>query len=95
MRVREILADSLGDHTVTVAYWLGLVALAFPASRVADRVGRKKVFVSASAGLAFASVVAGFSANLGMLLGARALQICPMPLGGSASTAIDRPRCSR
>jgi MFS family permease/predicted Ser/Thr protein kinase len=87
---RDLHVASPTLRWVTVAYWLGLVALAFPASRVADRVGRKKVFVSAAAGLAFASVVAGFSANLGMLLGARTLQGLAAGLLMGASLAVLR-----
>jgi EmrB/QacA subfamily drug resistance transporter len=55
-------------------YQLGLV-VAFPiAGRVADNLGRKKVFVAAAVLFTTSSLLCGFALNIGMLIGLRVAQ---------------------
>jgi EmrB/QacA subfamily drug resistance transporter len=55
-------------------YQLGLV-VAFPiAGRVADSMGRKKVFVAAAVLFTTSSLLCGFALNIGMLIGLRVAQ---------------------
>ncbi len=55
-------------------YQLGLV-IAFPiAGRVADNVGRKRVFVAAAILFTTSSLLCGFAPNIGMLIGLRVAQ---------------------
>jgi EmrB/QacA subfamily drug resistance transporter len=63
-----------------MAYQLGLV-VAFPiAGRVADSVGRKRVFMGAAVLFTTSSLLCGFAVNIGMLIGLRVLQAA----GGAA-----------
>ena len=59
---------------VVTAYTLAFGSLLLLGGRVADFVGRKKIFIIGLIGFASASALGGFAANQGMLFGARALQ---------------------
>jgi len=59
---------------VVTAYTLAFGGLLLLGGRIADYVGRKRVFVIGLAGFALASALGGVAANTAMLLGARALQ---------------------
>ncbi len=59
---------------VVTAYTLAFGGLLLLGGRIADYVGRKRVFVIGLAGFALASALGGVAANAAMLLGARALQ---------------------
>ncbi|MBS2551612.1 DHA2 family efflux MFS transporter permease subunit [Catenulispora sp. NL8] len=61
---------------VVTAYALPFGALLLFGGRLADRLGRRRTFQVGVVGFALASALGGASANLGMLLGARALQGC-------------------
>ena len=59
---------------VVTAYSLAFGSLLLLGGRIADFVGRKKVFIIGLLGFAFASAFGGLSSTQGMLFGARALQ---------------------
>jgi EmrB/QacA subfamily drug resistance transporter len=61
---------------VITAYTLAFGGLLLLGGRVADRLGRKRTFLIGLAGFAAASALGGAAPNLGVLLGARALQGC-------------------
>ncbi len=57
-----------------IGYQLGLV-VAFPiAGRVADSIGRKRVFMGAAVLFTTSSLLCGFALNIGMLIGLRVVQ---------------------
>ncbi len=59
---------------VITAYTLAFGGLLLLGGRVGDLIGRKRALIVGLAGFAAASALGGVAANLGMLLGARALQ---------------------
>jgi EmrB/QacA subfamily drug resistance transporter len=59
---------------VITAYTLAFGGLLLLGGRIADYVGRKKIFIIGLAGFAAASALGGIAQNAGMLFGARALQ---------------------
>ena len=59
---------------VITAYTLAFGGLLLLGGRIADYVGRKKIFIVGLIGFAFASALGGLALNPGMLFGARALQ---------------------
>lgn len=59
---------------VVTAYSLAFGSLLLLGGRIADYVGRKKVFIIGLLGFAGASAIGGFATNQGMLFGARGLQ---------------------
>jgi EmrB/QacA subfamily drug resistance transporter len=59
---------------VVTAYTLSFGGLLLLGGRIADYVGRKRIFLIGLAGFAGASALGGVSVNAGMLFGARALQ---------------------
>lgn len=59
---------------VAVGYLLPVVALVLPSGRWLDQVGRRSAYALAVAGFAVASVVAGFSPTVGVLITARVVQ---------------------
>jgi EmrB/QacA subfamily drug resistance transporter len=72
---------SRGFHTTTGhlawvlnAYSLVFAALLIPAGRVADRYGRKRVFLIGLTGFAAMSALCGIAPNAGILIAGRALQ---------------------
>lgn len=63
------------DRTwVVTAYTCSLAGLLLLGGRVADRVGRRRAFLSGLAGFAAASALAGFAPSFGVLVLGRALQ---------------------
>lgn len=59
---------------VLTAYALAFGGLLLLGGRIADYLGRKRVFIVALLGFAFSSALGGLAANSAMLFGARALQ---------------------
>jgi EmrB/QacA subfamily drug resistance transporter len=59
---------------VVTAYTLSFGGLLLIGGRIADYVGRKRIFIIGLLGFAGASALGGISVNAGMLFGARALQ---------------------
>ncbi|GAA2748549.1 MFS transporter [Kitasatospora cinereorecta] len=59
---------------VSLAYLLVLVALLAPVGRLSDLVGRKTVYIGGFAVFALASLGAGLSGSLGLLIACRAVQ---------------------
>ncbi|HEU0163426.1 MAG TPA: MFS transporter, partial [Thermomicrobiales bacterium] len=59
---------------VVTAYTLAFGGLLLLGGRIADFVGRKRVFIIGLIGFAIASAIGGLAQNEGMLFGARALQ---------------------
>jgi EmrB/QacA subfamily drug resistance transporter len=66
-------SDSARQWVVT-AYALAFGSLLLLGGRIADVIGRKWVFVVGLVGFALASAVGGAAVNVGMLIGARAVQ---------------------
>ncbi len=67
------IADADQQWVIT-AYTLAFGGLLLLGGRIADYVGRKKVFIIGLVGFAFASALGGLAVNGPMLFGARALQ---------------------
>ncbi|QWF85194.1 MFS transporter [Amycolatopsis sp. CA-230715] len=66
-----------GLQWVTTAYLLALAAALFPAGRLADRFGRRAVFLTGVLGFGVVSLLIALTSSIGMLVGLRALQgIC-------------------
>jgi EmrB/QacA subfamily drug resistance transporter len=59
---------------IVTAYALAFGSLLLLGGRIADVIGRKWVFLIGAGGFAIASAVGGASVNVGMLIGARAVQ---------------------
>lgn len=73
--IREDLGASLEVLTWTVnAYTLSFASLILMASALADRFGRRRVFIGGLFVFTLASLWCGFSDDVGMLIAARALQ---------------------
>jgi EmrB/QacA subfamily drug resistance transporter len=70
------------------AYTIAFAALLIPAGRLADRLGRKRVFLTGSALFAVASAVCGLAPNASVLVGARALQAIGAAALTPASLAV-------
>ncbi len=71
---RELGLGLAGRQWVFLAYSLPLASLYLTAGGIADRLGRRRVFLWGTAGFAGASVLAGVAPGAGLLLAARALQ---------------------
>src|SRR5215210_7286669 len=56
------------------AYTIVFAALLIPAGRLADRVGRRRTFLSAAVVFTAASMLCGIAPSPGLLIGARVLQ---------------------
>ncbi|WP_225728302.1 MULTISPECIES: DHA2 family efflux MFS transporter permease subunit [unclassified Nocardia] len=67
-------ADAAGIQWVLTAQSLATVGLAIPAGTLADKFGRKKVFLCGVAGFALCSLACGFAGSIGFLIGARVVQ---------------------
>ncbi|GAA1939589.1 MFS transporter [Amycolatopsis minnesotensis] len=66
-----------GLQWVTTAYLLALAAALFPAGRLADRFGRRAVFLAGVLGFGTASLLVALTSSIGVLVALRALQgIC-------------------
>ena len=59
---------------VVIGYTLTITALLLPMGRLADLIGRKKVYIIGSLVYVLGAALAGSSASLGMLIGARLFQ---------------------
>jgi EmrB/QacA subfamily drug resistance transporter len=70
------------------AYTIAFAALLIPAGRLADRLGRKRVFLTGSALFAAASALCGLAPNASVLVGARALQAIGAAALTPASLAV-------
>src|SRR5690606_34844632 len=73
--IREAFAVREADLTwVVTGYTLAFGGLLLLGGKLADRLGRKRVFMTGAALFAFASLLGGFANTLGVLVAARALQ---------------------
>lgn len=66
--------DDANRQWMLTAYTLSFGALLLIGGRIADYVGRKKIFIIGLIGFAAASAIGGLAQNAAMLFGARALQ---------------------
>lgn len=87
---RDFHATTSSLSWITNGHLLGAIALAFPASRIADLVGRKLMLISAAVLLTVASVLSGLSSALGMLILAWSLQGVAAGVLAGASLAVLR-----
>jgi EmrB/QacA subfamily drug resistance transporter len=71
---RDLQISDADRHWVITAYTLAFGGLLLLGGRVADYVGRKRIFLIGLIGFAGASALGGFAQNAAMLFGARALQ---------------------
>ena len=71
---RDLHISDANQQWVITAYTLAFGGLLLLGGRIADYVGRKRMFLIGLAGFAAASALGGASVNQGMLFGARALQ---------------------
>ncbi len=78
----------VGVQWVALSYLLVLVGLVAPVGRLADRLGRKQLYVYGFALFTVASLACGFAPNLAVLLLFRALQAVGAALLQANSTAL-------
>ena len=71
---RQLHIDDANRQWILTAYTLAFGGLLLLGGRIADYVGRKKVFLIGLVGFAGASALGGAAQNEGMLFAARALQ---------------------
>jgi len=71
---REFGATLAGVQWVSLSYLLTLVALLLPIGRLADRAGRKLIYLYGFAVFTAASVACGFAGSLPLLVGLRVVQ---------------------
>ncbi len=87
--IQAELGLNLGEQTWVInAYTLTMAALTLPAGRLADRYGRRRVFLSGLATFLVTSVVAGAATSEAMLITARAIQGLGAALIAPASLAM-------
>lgn len=87
---RDLNADLAGLQWVTNAYLLALAVSLVPAGKLADRFGRKRVFLAGVVAFAISSVLVGVSSGLGMVIAWRVVQGLAGALLQPASLAILR-----
>jgi EmrB/QacA subfamily drug resistance transporter len=87
---QDLHADLAGLQWVTNGYLLALAVSLITAGRMADRLGRKRVFLIGVAGFAIASVAVGLSNSIGLVIMFRVLQGLAGALLQPASLAIVR-----
>src|SRR3954468_5385467 len=87
---RDLHADLAGLQWVTNGYLLALAVALIPAGKIADRFGRKKVFLVGVAGFALGSVMVGLSGGIGLVIFWRVIQGLAGALLQPASLAIIR-----
>jgi EmrB/QacA subfamily drug resistance transporter len=87
---KSLHADLAGLQWVTNGYLLALAVSLIPAGKLADRFGRKRVFVIGVVGFAAASLLVGVSGSLGMVIFWRVIQGLAGALLQPASLAILR-----
>ena len=85
---REFGLELAGQAWVVNSYTLSLAALTLPAGRLADRYGRRRVFLTGLAVFTLASLAAGLPVNGAVLISARATQGVGAALVAPASLAI-------
>jgi len=71
---RELATRTSVTQWVVLGYLLPLIALALPAGRWLDGVGKRAALVFSVAGFAVSSVVVGLAPDIGWLIGARVVQ---------------------
>lgn len=73
--IRRQFEVSLGDlEWISGAYLLALTGFILIAGRLADALGRRRLFLTGVSGFAVASLMAGFANSIGMLIAVRAAQ---------------------
>jgi EmrB/QacA subfamily drug resistance transporter len=87
---KSLNADLAGLQWVTNGYLLALAVALIPAGKLADRFGRKKVFLAGVIGFALASIMVGVSGGIGMVIFWRVIQGFAGALLQPASLAILR-----
>ncbi|RAY13486.1 MFS transporter [Actinomadura craniellae] len=87
---RDLGGGLSGLQWVTNAYLLALAVTLIPAGKIADRFGRRRVFLVGVVGFAVSSVLIGLSGGLGMVIFWRVLQGFAGALLQPASLAILR-----
>jgi EmrB/QacA subfamily drug resistance transporter len=92
----ETISRSFGTTTdrlawVLNAYSLVFAAMLIPAGRLADRYGRRRVFMTGLAGFALMSALCGAAQNQGMLIAGRAFQAAFAALVVPTSLALVLP----
>ena len=71
----DLGVESTGDlQWIVTGYALAFGGFLLLGGKLADRIGRRRIFIAGLLLFAFASLLGGFSTSLGMLIGARALQ---------------------
>ncbi len=85
---RALHISTADRQWVVTAYTLGFGGLLLLGGRIADLIGRKKVFVIGLIGFAGASALGGAAPDSAMLFGARALQGCFGALMAPAALAL-------
>lgn len=73
---------------VTTGYLLVLSGLLIPAGTIADKIGRKKAFLTGVGGFSLASLLCGMAGSIEMLIAARVVQAVFASLLGPAGLAI-------
>jgi EmrB/QacA subfamily drug resistance transporter len=87
---RDLQADLAGLQWVTNGYLLALAVSLIPAGKLADRFGRKRIFLIGVVGFAAASLMVGLSGGIGMVIFWRVIQGLTGALLQPASLAIIR-----
>jgi EmrB/QacA subfamily drug resistance transporter len=87
---RDLHADLTGLQWVTNGYLLAIAVSLITAGRLADRFGRKRIFLVGVAGFALASIAVGLSSSIGMVIFFRVVQGLAGALLQPASLAILR-----
>ena len=85
---RELELGTAGLEWVVNAYTVALMVLVLPAGRLADRFGRRRLFVIGLVVFGVASLAAGLASAGAMLLAARVVQGAGAGLMGPASLAL-------
>src|SRR6266571_3961594 len=85
---RDLGADVSGLQWTVTGYTLTLAGFVLLGGALADRYGRRRVFLVGVIGFTVTSVLCGLSLSIGMLVAARALQGCGGALLTPASLAL-------
>lgn len=85
---RDLELGASGLEWVVNAYTVALMVLVLPAGRLADRFGRRRLFVIGLVVFGVASLAAGLASDGAMLLAARVVQGAGAGLMGPASLAL-------
>ena len=72
--MKDLHISPVNSQWIVTAYTLAFGSLLLLGGRIADFVGRKRIFIIGLLGFAGASAIGGVAANQGMLFGSRALQ---------------------